>query len=251
MRILYLGNNLVGLRVLGWLRAHGEEIIALVVHPSGRGKFVDDIVSASGLTAECIIDGSTLSERETLAQIEALKPDIGVSVLFGYILKRTFLDLLPLGAINLHPAYLPFNRGAYPNVWSIVDRTPAGVTLHHIDDGIDTGDIIAQRRVEVDMTDTGETLYRKLEHASIELFIETWPSIRAGTSARQPQHGSGTFHRARDVEAIDRIELDGTYTARQLIDLIRARTFPPHKGAYVEHDGRRVYLRLELAEDDT
>ncbi len=65
------------------------------------------------------------------------------------------------------------------------------------------------------------------------------------------EYSKGTFHRVKDVEAIDEIELERLYTARTLIDLLRARTFPPHHGAYFRHDGRKIYLRLELIYDET
>jgi methionyl-tRNA formyltransferase len=211
-------------------RRHGDEILALLGLPDAR-----------------VFDGSRLAEPEVLASIEALRPEIGVSILFGYLLRRPMLDLLPAGCVNLHPALLPYNRGAYPNVWSIVDQTPAGATLHYVDEGVDTGDIITQRAVEVDVTDTGATLYARLEKAALELFRETWPLLSSGEAGRTPQnHGDGTSHRVRDVETIDEISLDQMYTARSIIDLLRARTFPPHRGAYFRHGGGKVYLELNL-----
>jgi methionyl-tRNA formyltransferase len=134
-------------------------------------------------------------------------------------------------------------------VWSIIEGTPAGVTLHYVDAGIDTGDIIARHEVAVDAVDTGETLYRKLERAAVTLFRENWPAIRAGRIERTAQNDEGASHRTRDVETIDRIDLDRTYTGRELINLLRARTFPPHRGAYIEVDGQRVYLELSLSCD--
>jgi methionyl-tRNA formyltransferase len=149
--------------------------------------------------------------------------------------------------VNLHPAYLPYNRGQYPNVWSIIEGTPSGVTLHYINEKIDAGDVIAQREVPVELVDTGETLYRKLEQASLELFKDTWLLIKSDKPPRIPQSGEpGTYHRTRDAEAIDEIDLDGTYVARDLINVLRARTFPPYKGAYFRHQGRKIYLRLQL-----
>jgi methionyl-tRNA formyltransferase len=119
-----------------------------------------------------------------------------------------------------------------------------------MDAGVDTGDVVAQREVPVTPLDTGETLYRKLERACVELFSETWPLVRAGRVVRVPQRpGVGTSHRCRDVEAIDEIELDRPYTARELIDRIRARTFPPYRGVYFRHGDRRIYLRLQLLEE--
>ena len=251
MRILYLGNNRVGYEVLRWLKSQSEEIVGLVVHPQDKRKYGDEIISAAGLEENDVIYGDTLREPETLARIQSLEPDLGISVLFDYILKADFLDILPQGCVNLHPAYLPFNRGQYPNVWSIIDSTTAGATLHYIDTGIDTGDIIARKEVPVEPVDTGESLYRKLEVACLELFAESWPALRIGAAKRIPQDlEAGTYHRTRDVREIDPIELDKTYVARDLINILRARTFSPHRGAYFDHDGSRIYMRLNLSYED-
>jgi len=247
MRILFLGNNWVGWQVLKWLKEQNEQIIGLVIHPPEKRRYGDEIVKSSQLNFEHIFDGSELRQRDTLNAIKALQPAIGLSVFFGYILEPEFLAMFPMGVVNLHPAYLPYNQGAYPNVWSIVEGTPAGVTVHHIDSLIDTGDIIARRRLPVEPVDTGETLYRKSEKTCIDLFRDTWPAIRSGAASRIPQRGDeGTYYRLSDVENLDHIDLDRKYTARQLIDIIRARTFPPHPGAYFIHRGRKVYLRLQL-----
>lgn len=246
-----MGNNWLGRRLLEWLVEQGEEIVGLAVHPEEEGTYVDEICSVSGLGEEKIFDGSSLRDEETIEAVQNLEPDIGVSVLFGYILRPVFLDLFPKGAFNLHPAYLPYNRGAYPNVWSIVDETPAGVTFHRIDEDVDTGDILSQRRVEVRPADTGRSLYRRLEQAGLELFRSTWPRLMAGEIEGVSQdEEAGTKHYVRDVDDIDEIELDAKYRARDLINILRARTFPPHDGAYFEEGGRRVYLRLELTEKD-
>src|SRR5581483_3200217 len=170
-----------------------------------------------------------LARPETIAGLRDLKPDLGLSVFFGYILRAPVLEMFPAGCLNVHPGLLPYNRGTYPNVWSIVEGTPAGVTLHYVDEGVDTGDIVAQREVAVEPTDTGATLYAKLEEACLETFAAAWPAIAAGTAPRRPQPAApGTTHRRADVERIDRIELDRHYPARELIDVLRARTFPPY-----------------------
>jgi methionyl-tRNA formyltransferase len=247
MRILFLGNNWVGWQVVRWLREQDEQIVGLVVHPPHRRKFGDEIIRSAQVSPEHIFNGAELHQPEVLQAIRALRPDVGLSALFGYILAPEFLDLFPSGVVNLHPAYLPYNRGAYTNVWSIFERTPAGVTLHYIDTGVDTGDIIAQQQVPIEPVDTGEMLYRKLEQECVELFKETWPLIRSGQAPRIRQRSDeGTYHRTKDVERIDYVDLNRKYTARELIDIIRARTFPPYPGAYFIHEGRKVYLRLQL-----
>lgn len=251
MRILYLANNRLGLEVLKWLRDQGEVIAGLVVHPPDRRKLTEDIVAASGLDDTAIFDAVGLQDAGIRERIRNLKPDLGVCVLFGYVLDRAFLDAMPCRFVNLHPAFLPHNRGAYPNVWSIVDRTPAGVTLHCVDAGVDTGDLIAQQQVSVLATDTGESLYGRLEQAALELFRRAWPLLRAGRERRIPQNpAAGSSHRARDVAAIDEIDLTRSYQAGQLLDILRARTFPPHAGAFFRADGKKIYIRIDLQADD-
>jgi methionyl-tRNA formyltransferase len=251
MRIIFLGNNAVGVDVLRELVEGREEVVGLVIHPPEKRRRGDEIFTTSALPEEQIFDGASLKQAAVIEEIRALRPDIGLSVMFDYILESEFLALFPKGVINLHPSLLPFNRGQYPNVWSIVEGTPAGATIHYIDEGIDTGDIVAQREVVIEPTDTGGSLYAKLEMCCLELFRETWPMIKLGTAPRIPQPPeAGTSHRTRDVELIDRIELDQSVTARELINILRARTFPPYKGAYFMDQGRRVGLRLQLEYED-
>jgi methionyl-tRNA formyltransferase len=251
MRILYLGNNWVGWQVLKWLKEQGEQIAGVVIHPPKKQHYTKEILEAAALPAGKIFDGSRLSHPEVATAIRQLKPDIGLSIFFDYILKPEFLSIFPQGVINLHPAYLPYNRGQYPNVWSIIEGTPSGVTMHYIDDKVDTGDIIARKEVPVAISDTGETLYRKLEQASVSLFRDTWPLIKSGNSVRiKQQDGPGTYHRTKDVDNVDEINLDRAYIARDLINILRARTFPPYKGAYIKHKGHKIYLRLQLLNED-
>jgi methionyl-tRNA formyltransferase len=252
MKLLILANNWLGWQVTQWLRDQGETIVGVVIHPEGRRTHADDIVRAAGVDEDAVVDGSRLREPPVLDQIAALCPDLGVSVLFNYIMRREFLELFQHGVINLHPSYLPYNRGQYPNVWSIVDGTPAGVTLHMVDEGIDTGAIIAQQEVDVDLADTGETLYRRLERSALQLVKDTWPDFRAGRISAAPQHQDnfGTYHRTRDVEGIDEIDLNRSYLGRDIINVLRARTFPPHRGAYIRDGQRKIYLRLELTPDE-
>lgn len=247
MKVLFLGNNRVGLEVLQWLTRAGVEIVGLVLHPAAQRKFGDEIAAAVIGSNAAVLDAEQLREPATLQAIEALGAEIAVSVYFGYILKPVFLDLFPKGCINLHPSLLPYNRGAHPNVWSIVEGTPAGVTLHYVDSGIDSGDIIVQREVAVEAVDTGATLYRKLENAACSLFAESWPAVQSGRAPRHPQPRlDGTAHRVKDIRQLDELVLDQTYTARDLINRLRARTFPPFDGCYFLDGGRKIFLDLNL-----
>ena len=237
MRIFYLGNNLLGLKVLEFLKKQKENVCGLAVHIPEKAKYVDEIIKNSQLPKSKIIKGDRINEAETVKKIKRLKPDIILSICFGYILKPEIIKIPPLGVINLHTAYLPYNQGANPNV-----------ALHYINQGIDTGDIITQKQVPVDWFYTGKTLYEKLEKEAFKLFQQTWPDIKAGRIKRKKQRGRGSFHRLKDLEKIDRINLNKEYKAKDLINILRSRTFPPYNGAYIEIEGEKIYLRLELYE---
>lgn len=98
--------------------------------------------------------------------------------------------------VNLHISYLPWNRGADPNLWSYIDGTPKGVTIHYLDTGLDTGDIIAQWEIEP----YGETLaetYVDLQAEIKILFILNWDKIKRRTAGIK-QTGKGTYHQVKD-----------------------------------------------------
>lgn len=250
MRIIYCANNLVGWEILSWLKERKENVVGLIVHSSEKQKWGEKIISVFDFPNDKIFYGNSLDDPKTLGAIRNLQPDIALSIYFGYIFKKPFLDLFSYGCINLHPAYLPFNRGAYPNVWSIIDGTPSGVTLHYVNEGIDSGDIISQKQIDVKITDTGDSLYHRLESASVDLFKETWPKIRMGQIHRTTQKSNeGTFHKVNDVDKIDEIDLNRDYNAGELINILRARTFPPHKGAYIVQNQKKVYIDVQLSED--
>jgi methionyl-tRNA formyltransferase len=133
-----------------------------------------------------------------------------LAVSHGYrlILRADVLDRIP--TVNLHISYLPFNRGADPTLWSVLEDTPAGVTIHHMDEGVDTGDLIARRRIVFDdASDTLATAYAKAQEAMAELFREQWPAISAGTAARTPQPPGGSSHKVADRAAVEHLLTDG------------------------------------------
>lgn len=247
MKVLFLGNNRVGRDILIWLLEQtADEVVGVVLHPEQRRKHGEEMCKLAHLHQIPVISGNNLNQPEVIEQIRELKAEIAVSAFFGYIIREPLLSMFPEEIINIHPGYLPYNRGACPNVWSIVDQTPAGVTMHYIDEGVDTGDLIARQIVPVEPDDTGATLYARLEEASVQLFRQTWPRISRREAERIPQSGSSTTHRMSELAQIDRIDPDQMYRAEDLINILRARTFPPYQGAYLELQGKRVYLRLEL-----
>ncbi len=121
-----------------------------------------------------------------------------ISYGYRYILKGPILEKYAGRIINLHISLLPWNRGSDPNFWSWIEGTPKGVTIHVIDEGVDTGPILAQREVDLDPNGTLESTYEALRRDVEDLFHATWPKIISGEIEPIPQQGEGTFRYARE-----------------------------------------------------
>ncbi len=133
------------------------------------------------------------------AFLEKYQFDFGVSYGFRHIIRPAEIAWFQNRLINLHISCLPWNRGADPNLWSWLDNTPKGVTIHLIDAGVDTGDILLQQEINFDAdTETLYTSYEKLSKRIEQLFIENFPLIFAGNMTPQQQDGQGTFHTIKD-----------------------------------------------------
>jgi methionyl-tRNA formyltransferase len=136
------------------------------------------------------------------AFLDAQAADFLVSHGYRHIIKKGVLDRFPRRALNLHISYLPWNRGADPNLWSFIENTPKGVTIHYLDAGIDTGDIIAQQEIKFVPGGTLQSTYSRLQDEIARLFAAHWGRIREGTCEAVKQVGAGSFHRVADREKV-------------------------------------------------
>lgn len=155
---------------------------------------IDKLLSL-GHSADIICDKITI---ET-----AKKYDFLISFGYRYILKKDVIDFFPDKIINLHISLLPYNRGADPNLWSYLEDTPKGVTIHYIDESIDTGNIILQKEVQDDIqNDTLKTSYDRLISEMVMLFNNNAENILNGSILSYPQviggGNTGSLHRIND-----------------------------------------------------
>ena len=127
--------------------------------------------------------------------------DYVVSYRYRHIIKQDLLDFVAGKIVNLHISLLPWNKGADPNLWSFLEDTSKGVTIHFIDKGIDSGDIIAQNELffDPDVETLGST-YEKLNSEIVRLFKDVWPRIRAGRAVGIKQLPGGALHMSKDKE---------------------------------------------------
>tara|TARA_R110000824_G_scaffold380118_1_gene572374 strand:+ start:115 stop:879 length:765 start_codon:yes stop_codon:yes gene_type:complete len=176
--------------------------------------------------------------------------DIGLLIWWPTIVKKHIIQTVKVGFINTHPSYLPYNRGKHPYYWSVIDGTPAGSTLHFIDENIDEGYNLFQERYEVDITETGDKIYEKsLKHMEM-LFKKSYNNIVMSNYVPKKQNLEiGQFHLAKDIEQHSKIDLEAKYKGLDLINIIRARTFKNNKSAYFLHNNKKYFVRIEIEED--
>lgn len=135
----------------------------------------------------------------TIDQLASMRLDMIISYNYKYLIREDAISFMQGQIINLHTSYLPWNRGCQPNFWSFVEGTPKGVTIHWVDKGFDTGDILCQRLIKLDEKhETFNTSYNKLNREITSLFAENWDAIKNNKIKAYKQDDSGTYHSMLD-----------------------------------------------------
>lgn len=251
MKIGLFAADVVGGRIARFFGEQGDTPACLAIDEKDPAGLNSKIVADCGVDSSLVFLSNSLGDPQTLDRLRALELDLIVLAWWPYILKQDLIEVPGLGCLNFHPSLLPYNRGKHYNFWAIVEGSPFGVTLHWVEAGIDCGEIAFQSRIDTSWEDTGATLYYKAQEEMVRLFTEKFPEIKAGRIPRIPQDlARGSVHRARELEEASRIELDQTYPARTLFNLLRARTFPPHPAASFIDEGKRYEVRIEIKRVD-
>jgi methionyl-tRNA formyltransferase len=198
-----------------------------------------------------VVTGEAHRDEEVLARLRALEIDYLLSVHYPRLFPQPLLDVPRVGAVNLHPAWLPFNRGWHTPSWAILDGTPYGATLHWMVEEADAGDIAVRRELAVSPADTANSLYQKVLETELEVLREAIPLMASGTLPRVPQEPGGTRHRRRELEAARVLDGDASLPVRRTLDVLRALTTSvPAEAALVTIDGRRYRVRVEITPDE-
>lgn len=243
-------DNLPGAAVLRYLLARDKvRVPAVIVHPFDNALCLEQITELCAAHEIEIIDVKQ-ARADFERRIRPLAPDFIVSIYFDYILDDRFIRLAKRDAINLHPGYLPYNKGFYYYAWAELDGTPAGVSIHRMVSEVDAGPIISQSRVRIDKSDTGVVIYANHINESIRLFEATWPSFEDQSYRVFPQRHQGTRKKISQTNAIRELDPYKKYTAREFIDLLRVFTFDEHGACTIEIDGKRYSVAVQLREVD-
>lgn len=145
------------------------------------------------------------SERLSVRYLKKLNPQLVISYNYSYMISQECIDTVHENIINMHISLLPWNRGASPNIWSFIDDTPKGVTIHMLSAGLDAGDILFQEETCFDPhIGTFQTTHAKLNDMIMNLFKRNWHTINSGQykELRTKQTGSGSYHTVADLKRL-------------------------------------------------
>ncbi len=254
LRIAFAGDRDIAFWVLKFIISQDIFPLALLVPESDKASHSEQLISLCPFLSQTnIITGREFRQTEGVKKLKALKLDYIICIHFPYIIPPEVLNIPEIGILNLHPAYLPYNKGWHTPTWSILENTPAGATLHFMEKEVDAGDIIHQKQLDILPGDTANSLYKRLKLLELETFKEAWPAIKSGTYQRQPQNFSnGTCHKRQELfhPAIQEINLSEFIKAYDLISKLRALTTNRiDEAAYYVVNGKRYRVQISIYED--
>lgn len=244
MKIVYMGTPDFAVGALKALIEAGHEICAVVTQPDrqkGRGKEM-----APSPVKECateygipVLTPVKIKEAEAIEELKKYPADIFVVAAFGQLLSEEILNMPPYGCINIHASLLPKYRGAAPIQWSIIDgEKETGVTIMQMDKGLDTGDILFQKKVPITKEETGASLFDKLAEAGAALIVEALVKIEKGEVNPVKQDDNNSCYAKMLSKSTGKI--DWNKSAVEIERLVRGLNSWP--SAYTEYKGKQLKI---------
>ena len=244
MRIVFIGAGEIGVPTLQALLNSDHQVVGVVTQPDkpvGREQQIEPppIKKAIAGIAVPILQPARVKDAEAIEEIRSLKPDVIVVMAYGQILPRDVLEIPKVACLNLHASLLPRWRGAAPIQAAIAagDRE-TGITVMYMDEGLDTGDILLQRKIEILPADTGGLLHERLAQIAPEALFQSLHQLAAGNAPRLPQDGARATYAPKLKREHGRI--DWSQPAEVIERKIRA--FDPWPGAFMKLDGRNLKI---------
>src|SRR5467141_3064166 len=249
MRIVFCGTPQFAVPTLKHLLAQSDfEVVGVITQPDrprGRGQEVSfSPVKEAALAAKLPVhQPEKIRAPEVQELLRGLAPDCIVIIAYGQIIPARLLPIPKLGWINLHASLLPKYRGAAPINWAIVNgETRTGVTTMRIDAGMDTGEMLLQRQIEIGSKETAPELAARMSEAGAPLMVEALRGLAAGTVVPKPQNHSEASSAPMLKKEDGRIDWK-----RPAIEIYnRMRGFAPWPGAYTTFRGQTCHLWGEV-----
>ncbi len=244
MRIVFIGTGEIGVPTLRALQQSRQELVGVVTQPdkpAGREQKITapPIKAALSRDKVPILQPVKIKEPRAIEEIRRLAPDVIVVMAYGQILPRAVLEIPKLACLNLHASILPRWRGAAPIQAAIAtgDRE-TGITVMYVDEGLDTGDILLERKIDIAPTDTGGSLHDRLAEVAPDALLAALEMIAAGTAPRIPQDKEhATYAPKLDREA-------GRIAWNEPAEDIerKVRAYNPWPGAFTEFNKQKLKI---------
>ena len=243
MKIVFIGTPQFALPTLEALIKSEHRIISVITQPSrpkGRGLKltlppVKVLAQEFGIP---VFQPPKINDPQAVSYLKSLSPDLIVVVAYGQILPQEVLEIPPLGCINLHASLLPEFRGAAPIARAIIEgQETTGVTTMDMDEGMDTGDVILQKRADISLSDTRGTLSQRLSREGALLILATLRLIEKDETAPKTVQNNGKATYAPLIKKEDCL-INWDMPARKIYNLIRGLN--PHPGAFTYLNGKRI-----------
>jgi methionyl-tRNA formyltransferase len=222
----------------------GHDIVGVVTRidkPAGRGRtMAQPAVKVAALEMGlAVYQPKRVRDPEAVESLRRLVPEVIVVAAYGQILPKEILTLPKYGCVNIHASLLPLYRGAAPINWAIIHgETRTGNTIMQMDEGMDTGAILLQEAVPIDLKDTAGTLTDKLSALGAKLITAALPLIEAGKLTPVQQDGSKATL-APMLKKEDGL-INWKLSTSEIHNRVRGLT--PWPGAYTFLDGTMVKI---------
>lgn len=224
MKVILFADGQVGQSILKFISKNYPGDISMVVTTEKNDIY--HFATNEGLRCLSLESVSDHGGIGKCLEKQSLDFDLGILAWWPHILDKETISMAVHGFINLHPTLLPYGRGKHGSFWAIVEGKPFGATIHMVTPEIDTGDIIYQKIIDYDWCATGGSLYKKAIEELLILFYENYKDIRVLNFDTRPQGDIiRNFHKAKEMDKMIDIDLGKRYRARDLLNVLRAKTF--------------------------
>jgi methionyl-tRNA formyltransferase len=236
LRIIVNGQQAFGKAALEALLERGDEVVGVFCAPDKDGRPVDPIKEFALSKGLPVYQPASYKDPETLEQIRSLKPDLCVLAYVVIFIPEAARSIPTHGSICFHPSLLPLHRGPSSINWPIIGgATKTGLTIFYPDDGLDEGDILLQKEVEIGPDDTlGSVYFDKIFPLGIQAVLEAVDLIRRGEAPRIKQDDSKATYESWCKR--EHAQIDWSKPADEVYNLIRGTN--PQPGAWTTRDGQ-------------
>src|SRR5712671_5468928 len=240
MRIVVHGQQAFGKAVLEALLKRGENVVGVYVAPEKEGQKADPLKEAALAAKLPVYQPASYRKPEVWEEFKALKPDLQVMAFVTLFVPDEFLNIPTKGSIQYHPSLLPKYRGPSAINWPIIQgETETGLSIFWPDNGLDTGDVLLQKKTDIGPDDSlGSVYFDRLFPMGVEAMLEAVDLVKAGKAPRIKQDDRLATYEGRCTA--DNARIDWGKPWRQIHNLIRGCS--PAPGAWTTHDGHPLQV---------